>query len=71
LTDDQKLQRFSVCENLIQRANDDENLLKNVIISDERWVYVYDVRIKQQSCFTLPQESTAGAPASESSPYFF
>jgi hypothetical protein len=36
LTDDQKLQWFSVCENLIQRANDDENLLKNVIIGDER-----------------------------------
>jgi hypothetical protein len=49
LTDDQKLQQFSLCENILQRANDDENLLKNVITSDETWVYSYDIETKQQS----------------------
>jgi hypothetical protein len=37
LTDDQKRQQFSICENLLQRVNDNENLLKN-ITSDETWV---------------------------------
>jgi hypothetical protein len=36
-------------QNLIQRANNDENLSKNVITSDETWVYGYDVETKQQS----------------------
>jgi hypothetical protein len=34
---------------LLQRANDDENLLKNVITGDERWVYSYDLETRQQS----------------------
>jgi hypothetical protein len=49
LTDNRKLRRFSICENLLQRANEDENLLKNVITGDETWVYGYDVETKQQS----------------------
>jgi hypothetical protein len=36
LTDDQKLQQFFMCENLLQRANDDENLLKNVHTGDRQ-----------------------------------
>jgi hypothetical protein len=34
---------FSLCDNLLQRANDYENLLKNVIISFTMWVYGYNV----------------------------
>jgi hypothetical protein len=30
LTGDQKVHRFSICKNLLQRGNDDENILKNV-----------------------------------------
>jgi hypothetical protein len=41
LTDDQKLQQFYICENLLQKAND-ENLLKNVITGGEMWAYGYD-----------------------------
>jgi hypothetical protein len=48
LTDDQKLHRFSICENLLQRASNDENLLKNVITGDKTWVYGCDVETKQQ-----------------------
>jgi hypothetical protein len=33
----------------LQRANDDENLLKNVITGDKTWVYSYDVETKKQS----------------------
>jgi hypothetical protein len=71
LTDDQKLHRFSICKNL-QRANDDENLLKNVITGDETWVCSYNVETKQQSshwksCFASPHGSTPGALVSENS----
>jgi hypothetical protein len=48
LTDDWKLQGFSIRENFLQRAND-ENFLKNIITSDETWVYGYDSETKQQS----------------------
>jgi hypothetical protein len=44
LTDDQKLQRFFICEILLQRANDSENLF---IISVKKLVYSYDVETKQ------------------------
>jgi hypothetical protein len=49
LTDDQKLQQFSNGQNLLQRANDNKDLLKNVITGDEMWVYGYDIETKQQS----------------------
>jgi hypothetical protein len=48
LTDGQKLQRFSIRGNLLQRTND-ANLLKNVIIRNKMWVYSYDTDTKQQS----------------------
>jgi hypothetical protein len=53
---------FSICENLLQRAND-ENLLKNVITSDETWVYSYNIESKQRSSHwkspTLPRPKKA------------
>jgi hypothetical protein len=36
-------------DDLLKRANGDENLLKNVINGDETWVYNYDVETKHQS----------------------
>jgi hypothetical protein len=48
LTDDRK-RRFSIRENLLQRAIDDEILLKNVINGDATWVYGCHVETKQQS----------------------
>jgi hypothetical protein len=33
----------------ISSKNDDENLLKNIIIGDEKWVYGYDIETEQQS----------------------
>jgi hypothetical protein len=60
-------------ENLLQRENNNKNHLKSVITSDKTWVYSYDVETKQhfftleEFCFVLPQESTTGALATESS----
>jgi hypothetical protein len=49
LTDDWKLQQFSNCQNLLQGAHENKDLLKNVITGDETWVYGYDTKTKQQS----------------------
>jgi hypothetical protein len=50
MTGDQKLQRFSICGNFLQRENDDENLLKKKnIAGDEMWIYSHDAEIKQIS----------------------
>jgi hypothetical protein len=44
LTDDRRLQRFSICKHLLQRANYDKSLLENFITGDEMWVYGYGVK---------------------------
>jgi hypothetical protein len=33
----------------LQKANDDENVLKNAIADDKMWVYGYDIETKHQS----------------------
>jgi len=49
LTDAQKENRVSVSQELFDRSNVDENILKNGITGDETWVYVHDVETKVQS----------------------
>jgi len=49
LTEEQKQNRVSVSQELLDRLNTDENFLKNVITGDEMWVYSYDVETKVQS----------------------
>jgi hypothetical protein len=44
-----KTNRVTVSQELFDRSNDDENLLKNVITGDEMWVYGYDVETKVHS----------------------
>jgi hypothetical protein len=57
--DDQKQNRVNVSQELLDRANGDDNFMKNIITGDETWVYVYDVETKVQSSQwvskTLPQ----------------
>ena len=38
LTDDQKQNRVDVSQELLDRANGDDNILKNIITGDETWV---------------------------------
>ena len=49
LLDDQKQNRVDVSQELLDRANGDDNFLKNIIAGDETWVYGYDVETKVQS----------------------
>jgi len=48
LNDDQKENRVEISQELLSNANGNENFLKN-IITDETWVYGYDVETKMQS----------------------
>jgi len=49
LTEEQKQNRITVSQELLDRSNTDENFLKNVITGDETWVYGYDVETKVRS----------------------
>jgi len=49
LTDDQKQNQVDMSQELLDRANDDDNFLKSIITGDETWVYGYDVETKVQS----------------------
>lgn len=49
LTEEQKEKRVIVSRELLDRSNDDENFLKNVITGGETWVYDYDIETKVQS----------------------
>jgi len=49
LTDHQKQNRVDVSQELLDRANDDDNFSKNIITGDETCVYAYDVETKVQS----------------------
>lgn len=49
LTEDQKENRVNICQELLERATNDENFMKTIITGDETWVYGYDVETKAQS----------------------
>jgi hypothetical protein len=49
LSEDQKHNPVDVRKELVDRANADENFLKNIIIDDETWVYGYDNETTAQS----------------------
>jgi len=46
--EEQKHNRVTVSQELLDRSNTDENFLKNLITGDEKWVYGYDVETKVQ-----------------------
>ena len=49
LSEDQKQQRVTVCKDIIERLEDDPDLLGRVITGDESWIFEYDSETKRQS----------------------
>ena len=49
LMNDQKQNRVDMSQELVDRANDDDNFLKNIIKRGETWVHGYNVETKLQS----------------------
>jgi hypothetical protein len=43
LSEDQKQNHVDVSKELVNRANADDNFLKNFVTGDETWVYVCDI----------------------------
>ena len=56
LTDDQKENRVEISQELLAKANGNENF-KNIITGNETWVYEYDVETKMQSSQWMGQGS--------------
>ena len=46
LSEDQKQQRVTVCQDIIERLEDDPDLLRRVITGDESWIFKYDPETK-------------------------
>jgi hypothetical protein len=46
---DQRERRVAVCQELLDRANEDENFMNCIITGDETWFCGYDVETKAQS----------------------
>ena len=44
-----KQRRMDIAHEMLRTFNDSSDLLKNSIIGDESWVYVYDIETKAQS----------------------
>ncbi len=49
LSEDQKQQKVTVCQDIIERLEDDPDLLGSVITVDESWIFEYDPETKWQS----------------------
>ena len=49
LSEDQKQQRITVCQDIIESLEDDPDLLGRVITGDESWIFEYDPETKRQS----------------------
>ena len=57
LTDNQNENRVEISQELLANANGNEKFLKN-IITDEMWVYGYDVETKMQSSLFMGKGSS-------------
>ena len=49
LSEDQKQQRVTVCQDIVERLEDDPHLFGRVITGDESWTFEYDPETKWQS----------------------
>jgi len=66
LTEEQKQNRVTISQELLDRSNTDENFLKNVVTGDETWVYGYDVETKVQSSQWMGKSSPRPKKAHQS-----
>jgi len=77
MSEDQKQNRcIDVTKELVDLANADENFLKNIVTSDDTWIYGYDIETKVQSSqwvLKIPQtqKSMASLVQCESDAFFF
>jgi len=49
MSQDQKDNRVTICQEFLDHANDDDMFTRQIITGDETWVYGYDVETKVQS----------------------
>jgi hypothetical protein len=49
MTDDQKANRVRVCQERLDRSDEDENFSSRISTGDESWVYGYDMTLKRRS----------------------
>ena len=49
MIDDQEANCVRVCQELLDRSDEDEYFLSRIITGDESWVYGYDIKMKVQS----------------------
>jgi hypothetical protein len=67
LTEEQKQNRVTVSQELLDHLNNDENFQKNVTTGDETWVYGYDVETKVQLSQWVGKSSPRPNKAGQSS----
>jgi hypothetical protein len=49
LSEDQKLNREEMCQNVLENTEEDPNFLNSVVTCDETWLCQYDPETKRQS----------------------
>jgi hypothetical protein len=49
LSEDQKLNREEMCQNVLEKIEEDPNFLSSVVTCDETWLFQYDPETKRQS----------------------
>jgi hypothetical protein len=58
LSKDQKQNHVDVSKEFVNRANIDDNFLKNIFTDDKNWLDCYDVKTKAQPLQWLPRNIT-------------
>ncbi|VVC34690.1 Transposase, type 1 [Cinara cedri] len=51
LTPDQKLFRQQICSDILERLEEEPELMENIITCVETWIFQYDVETKRQSMY--------------------
>jgi hypothetical protein len=49
LSEDKKLNREEICQNVLEKIEEDPDFLNSVVTCDETWLFQYDPQTKRQS----------------------